>query len=48
MIQLPGHMKLKKKKHQNVESSVLMKRGKKIITGGRKREGLRRERGEGG
>jgi hypothetical protein len=33
-------MKLKKKKDQNVDSSVLLRRGNKILTGGRGWEGL--------
>jgi hypothetical protein len=39
-------MKLKKKKNQSVDPSVLLRRRKKIITGGRGREGLGRKKGE--
>ena len=35
-------MKLKKKEDQSVDASVLLRRGNKIITGGRGWEGLRR------
>jgi hypothetical protein len=41
-------MKAKKKKIQTVGASVLLKKGNKIITGGRESEGLGRERGKGG
>ena len=35
MIQFTGLMKLKKKEDQNVDVSVLLRRGNKIIPGGR-------------
>ena len=41
-------MELKKKEDQNVDASVLLRRGKKIITGGREREGSGREGERGG
>jgi hypothetical protein len=41
-------MKLMKKEDQNVDSSVLLRRGNKILTGGRGLEGLGRKRGRGG
>ena len=41
-------MKLKKNKDQSVDASFLLRRGNKIITGGRGRESLGRETGEGG
>jgi hypothetical protein len=41
-------MKLKKKEDLSVDASVLLRRGKKIIMGGRGREGPGRKRGEGG
>jgi hypothetical protein len=42
-------MKLKKKEDQNVDASVLLRRGNKILTGGKVREGLGRKTGrEGG
>ena len=41
-------MNLKKKKAQSVDASILHRRGNKIITGGRGREGPGRKRGEGG
>jgi hypothetical protein len=44
MIQLTDHMKLKKKKDQSVYASVLLRRGNKIISGDRGREGPGRER----
>jgi hypothetical protein len=48
MVQLTDHMKLKKKEEQSVDASILLKRGNKIITGGREREDLAgREEGEG-
>jgi hypothetical protein len=47
MIQLTGHMKLKKKEDQNVDDSVLLRRVNKIIMGDRGREGLKRKRGGG-
>jgi hypothetical protein len=34
-IQFTDHMKLKKKEDQNVDVSVLLRRGSKILTGGR-------------
>jgi len=40
-------MKLSKKKHQSVGASILLRRGNKIIIGGRGREGPGRERGGG-
>jgi hypothetical protein len=47
MIQLIDHMKVKKKKYQSVNISVLFKRGNKIIVGVRGCEGLGRKRGVG-
>ena len=41
-------MKFKKKEDQSVNASVLLRKGNKIITGGRGREGSGRERGERG
>ena len=38
------HMKPKKKEDQSVGASVLLRRGKKIISGGRGREGSGTER----
>jgi hypothetical protein len=38
----------KKKDNQSVEASVVLRRGKKIITGGRDKEGSGRKRGGGG
>jgi hypothetical protein len=35
MIQITDHMNLKKKEDQSVDASVLLRRGNKIITGGR-------------
>jgi hypothetical protein len=35
MIQFTDHMKFKKKEVQSVEASVLLRKGNKIITGGR-------------
>jgi len=35
MIQLTDHMKLKKKEDQSVDTSVLLRSGNKILTGGR-------------
>jgi hypothetical protein len=40
MIQFTDHMKLKKKEDQSVNASVLLRRGNKIIIGGRGRESL--------
>jgi hypothetical protein len=34
MIQFTNHMKVKKKEEQSMGSSVLLRRGNKIITGG--------------
>jgi hypothetical protein len=45
MIQLTDHMMLKKKEDQCVDASVLLRRGNKIITGCRGREGSGRNRG---
>jgi hypothetical protein len=45
------HIKLKKKEDQSVDVSTLLKRGNKIITGGRVKEdlgGRKEEEGEGG
>ena len=39
MIQLTDHMKLNKKEGQSVNASMPLRRGNKIITGGRGREG---------
>jgi hypothetical protein len=44
MIQLTDHMKLNKKGGQSVDAPVLLRRGKKIIKGGRRMEGTRWER----
>ena len=41
-------MNLKKKEDQNVDASVLLRKGNKIIMGGKGKEGLGRERGEEG
>jgi hypothetical protein len=41
-------MKFKKKEDQNVNASVLLRRGNKIITGGRGSKGPGRERGREG
>ena len=38
-------MKLKKKEDQSVNASVVLRRGSKIIMGGRKREGHGRKKG---
>jgi hypothetical protein len=38
-------MKLNKKEYQSVDASTLLRRGNKIITGGRGRERPGRERG---
>jgi hypothetical protein len=46
MIQLTNHMKVKKKEDQSVNASVLLRRGSKIITGGREWEEERREKGK--
>jgi hypothetical protein len=37
-IQLTDHMKLKKKEDQSVDTSVLLRRGNKILTGGNMEE----------
>jgi hypothetical protein len=42
MIQLTDLMKLKEKEDQNMDTSVLLRRGNKIITGDRWREESRR------
>ena len=47
-IQLTDHMKFKKKEDQSVNASVLLRKGNKIITGGRGMKGSGRERGERG
>jgi hypothetical protein len=39
MIKLTDHMKFKKKEDQSVDASILLRRGNKIIRGGRSREG---------
>jgi hypothetical protein len=44
-IQFIEHMKLKNKEDQNVNVSVLCRRGNKILTGSRGWEGLGRKRG---
>jgi hypothetical protein len=38
MIQLTDHMKPKKKEDQSMDALVLLRRGNKIIIGGRRRE----------
>ena len=48
MIQLTDHMKLNKKEGQSVDASIPLRRGNKIIMGGRGREGPGWERGQGG
>jgi hypothetical protein len=40
-------MKLKRKEDQNVDVSVLLRRGNKLLKGGRGWEGLGRKRGGG-
>jgi hypothetical protein len=48
-IQLTDHMKPKKKiPHQSVDTTVLLRRGKKIISGSRGIDGSGREKGGGG
>jgi hypothetical protein len=47
-IQVTDHMKLNKKEDQSVDASVLLRRGNKIITGGRGREGPGQEKRGGG
>jgi hypothetical protein len=42
-LQLTDHMKLNKKEDQSVDASILLRRGNKIITGGRGRKGPGRE-----
>jgi hypothetical protein len=42
-IQFPDHMK-PKKEEQNVDALVLLRRGNKVLTGGRRWEGLWRKR----
>jgi hypothetical protein len=44
-IHFTDHMKLKKKRDQNMNASVLLRRGNKIFTGVRGWEGLGRKRG---
>jgi hypothetical protein len=44
-IQFTDYMKLKKIEDQDEDTSVLLKRGDKILTGGRGWEGLGRKRG---
>jgi len=46
MIQLTDHMKLRNKEDQNMDASVLLRKGNKIITGDRGREGPGWERGK--
>jgi hypothetical protein len=41
-------MKLKKKEDQNMDASVLLRRGKKILMGGKGWDGLGSKRGGGG
>jgi hypothetical protein len=41
-------IKLRKKEEQSVDASVLLRRGTKIIMGGRERKGLEKEKGSGG
>jgi hypothetical protein len=48
MTQPINHMKLKEKDDQSVDASILHRRGNKIITGAKAREGSRREKGGGG
>ena len=38
-MQLTDHMRLEKKEDQGVDASVLLRRGNKIITGDREKEG---------
>jgi hypothetical protein len=45
MVQLMDHMKLKKMEDQIVDNSILLRRGNKIITGGRGLEGFWKKRG---
>ena len=44
-IQLTDHMKFKKKEDQSVNASILLRKGNKIITGGRGMKGSGRKRG---
>jgi hypothetical protein len=48
MIQLTDHIKLKRKKDQRVDASVLLRRGNKIINGSRGWEELGRKMKGGG
>jgi hypothetical protein len=48
MIQLTDHMMLKRKEHQRVDASVLLRTGIKIVRGSRGWEGLGRKRSGGG
>ena len=45
MIQLTDHVKLNKKEGQNVDASIPLRRGNKIIMRDREKEGLGWERG---
>ena len=45
MIQLTDNMELNMKEDQSVVASVFLRRGHKIIIGGRKLEGLGRKKG---
>jgi hypothetical protein len=45
MIQLTDHMKIKKQEDQSMDTSVLLIRGNKIITGGKAWMGPGRKRG---
>ena len=47
IIQLTDHMKVKKKKDQSLDASVLFRRGDKIIMGGREWTRLGEKRGGG-
>ena len=48
MIQPTDHMELRMKEDQGMHASILLRRGNKIITRGRGREGPGRERGREG
>jgi hypothetical protein len=48
MVQLTDHKRLKRKEDHRVDSSVLLRRGNKIIKGSRGWEGLGRKRRVGG
>jgi hypothetical protein len=48
MTQLRDHKKLNKKIDKSIDASVLLKRGHKIIMGGRGKEGPSTEGGRGG